>query len=41
MTGDYARWLENEIAMVLTFDRPEPAAIVDQVAPDETGKEER
>ena len=22
MSGDYARWLENEIAMVLTFDRP-------------------
>ena len=25
MTGDYDRWLENEIAMALTFDRPEPA----------------
>lgn len=31
MTGDYARWLENEIAMVLTFDRPEP-----EPAPQET-----
>lgn len=25
MAGDYAPSLENEIAMVLTFDRPEPA----------------
>lgn len=24
MTGDYARWLATEAAMVLTFDRPEP-----------------
>ncbi len=24
MTADYERWLENEITMVLTFDRPEP-----------------
>lgn len=24
MSTDYARWLENEIAIALTFDRPEP-----------------
>ena len=32
MTGDYARWLENEIAMAWTFDRPEPEPVT--AAPD-------